>query len=414
MGKQRISFVLKTTAAACYLLLAAVVYRMFLRQAIRYPGRLGAYDTDLRVHIQEGRAGTGYSLMERCYALLLDTLGQNEKAIGIFLALVMTATVYLTYRLLRMLAGDCRREFLHLLAFVPVFAMPLYLGSVNPYRYLGLQSGAIWHNTTYIGMRAAAMALLLFYFPFQERYRKHVSATDFVIFTVLLVFVNMMKPNFIMCFAPAMACMLLADCITDRGRTLKQQILSGIPVLLSLCTLLYQMVYLFPEGERPEGGAAFGFSVAYILKLRTWHPVASLLQSAAFPLVVLIYNFRDLKKDRRSRMTWLIWVVGLLEYLFIHEEGARKDHGNLSWGYSFCIFLVFVVSIGWLCRNIQELWREYRSSEASSFWGWIRSAGRKWKLEAAYLLVSVVLLVWHLACGMEFFLYMLQGGTYIR
>jgi hypothetical protein len=210
-----------------------------------------------------------------------------------------------------------------------------------------------------------------------------------------------------------MAVMLLTDCIASRGKTLKRQILFGIPVLISLAVVLWEMTMLFPASEASESGMAIGFSVAYLLRLRTWHPIASLLQSAAFPLVVLIANIRLLKKDRVFRVSWLVWLFGLLEYLFLHEEGARKSHGNLSWGYSFCIYLVFVLGFGRFCENIREFLQEYRVSGCTSFSGWLKESGRKTKLTFVYLIAATALLLLHLYHGIWFFLWMYQGGTYV-
>ena len=403
------------TVRALFLLLyaglGAMIYRMYLRQAIRFPGRCGAYESDLRLHIKEGRDGTGYSLIEHCYAFILDTLKMNEKGIGIFLAIVVLATVLVTYLVMRRLAPTVNRYLLHILAFAAIMVMPVYLPGVNPYRYLGMQCGAIWHNTTFVGMRLAAMLLLLFYYQYQERYLKRFSAADFILFTLLLCFVNMMKPNFIVAFAPAMAVMLLTDCIATKGKTLKRQILFGIPVLISLVVVLWEMTMLFPASE--SSGSAIGFSVAYLLRLRTYHPVISLLQSAAFPLLVLIANYRLLKSDRVFRVSWLVWLFGLLEYLFIHEEGPRKDHGNLSWGYSFCIYLVFVVSFCKYCENVKGFLAQYRESGEKSVAAWLKKSDCSQKLTCAYLVIAAVLLVLHLANGVSFFLWMYQGGTYV-
>ena len=376
--------------ALLYLGLLGSSYQLFLRQAIHYPGRLGVYDSDLPAHISEGINGTAYSLMERSYGFLMETLGLNEKAVALWLALLLGAAVFVTWLLLRQLLPAGNQRALHFLAFACSFVMPLYLPWVNDYRYMGMQSGNLWHNSTYLGMKFAAVLVLLLYFSWLKTYQKGISSGKWLLFTASLIFVNLMKPNFILCFAPAMGLQLLADCILARGKTLKYQILSGIPVLISLGVVIYQTTVLF-QGK--EDGSRIALMLPYNFLKYNRYPWAALLQSAAFPLFVLAGNRKELKRDRVFGFTWLIWLFGLLEYLFLGEEGPRKTHGNFSWGYSFCIFLVFVVCAAKCCEKLKE---------------GRPSGGRK-----LYWAAAGLLFLGHLACGMTYFIHLYLGGTYV-
>lgn len=376
--------------ALLYLGLLGSSYQLFLRQAIHYPGRLGVYDSDLPAHISEGINGTAYSLMERSYGFLMETLGLNEKAVALWLALLLGAAVFVTWLLLRQLFPAGNQRALHFLAFACSFVMPLYLPWVNDYRYMGMQSGNLWHNSTYLGMKFAAVLVLLMYFSWLKTYQKGISPGKWLLFTASLIFVNLMKPNFILCFAPAMGLQLLADCILARGKTLKYQILSGIPVLISLGVVIYQTTVLF-QGK--EDGSRIALMLPYNFLKYNRYPWAALLQSAAFPLFVLAGNRKELKRDRVFGFTWLIWLFGLLEYLFLGEEGPRKTHGNFSWGYSFCIFLVFVVCAAKCCEKLKE---------------GRPSGGRK-----LYWAAAGLLFLGHLACGMTYFIHLYLGGTYV-
>ena len=261
---------------------------------------------------------------------------------------------------------------------------------MNDYRYMGMQSGNLWHNSTYLGMKFAAVLVLLLYFSWLKTYQKGISPGKWLLFTASLIFVNLMKPNFILCFAPAMGLQLLADCILARGKTLKYQILSGIPVLISLGVVIYQTTVLF-QGK--EDGSRIALMLPYNFLKYNRYPWAALLQSAAFPLFVLAGNRKELKRDRVFGFTWLIWLFGLLEYLFLGEEGPRKTHGNFSWGYSFCIFLVFVVCAAKCCEKLKE---------------GRPSGGRK-----LYWAAAGLLFLGHLACGMTYFIHLYLGGTYV-
>lgn len=98
-------------------------------------------------------------------------------------------------------------------------------------------------------------------------------------------------------------------------------------------------------------------------------------------------------------MSWLVWLAALLEYLFLCESGARREHGNFSWGYCFALYLIYAVSTLWLYRNLKE-WHEA---------GGIRTGSRT---RGLYLLLALLLLCLHLYFGIEFAQIVFQGGSF--
>lgn len=393
-----------------YAAFAFALYKLHVRQLLWYPGPLGIYESDLPAHYNEGLAGTGYSLVEIGYGILGRDLHLGYRGAALLIIVMTLGTTYLTYLLMRRLKPDVNKYVLHLLAFACMFVMPFYLPMFNHYRYLGVQCGTIWHNTTYTGMRFAAMFVLIYYLGLQDRYMEKFSWKDFVVLTLLLSFVNMMKPNFIVAFAPAMALIVLGDCFQTKGKYFGRQCVLALAVIVSLVILVYEVVLLFPSGSSSgEGGFPIGFSLAYVLRLRADHPVLSLLQSAAFPLAVLAANLKDLKNNRFFRLTWLTWLIGLCEFLFIHENGYRKQDGNLSWGYSFCIYYIFLTSLAWFAGNIKDTLDEYRGQSQEGLPAWLWRTDRK---KFIYLLCASVFLVWHLICGIHYFILICLGASY--
>lgn len=95
-------------------------------------------------------------------------------------------------------------------------------------------------------------------------------------------------------------------------------------------------------------------AVGYSLSLRTNYPLAAVVQTMAFPLWILLFNLKDLKRERAYGFTWLFLLIAFLEYFVLCETGTRKDHGNLSWGYCFAIFAVFVASAAKVFANFRD------------------------------------------------------------
>ncbi len=422
MRKSRI-YLTRTGFGLLYLLLTASTGLLYYRQAVRYQGPIGTYDSDLPAHISEGVNHTAYSLMERSFGFLKELFhSYGNYAIALWLALLTSVTVYLIYRVLRCRYPEANPILLHLSSFACIFVTSIYIPSLNPCPYLGTQTGSIWHNSTYIGMRTAGTLVILLYDRYQETYRDGMKLRQWVLFTVSLILVNLMKPNFLLAFAPAMAVLLLADCIADRGKTLKQQILFGIPVLISLAVIVYEFTVLF-RGE--NSGSSVVFGQPYGLFHWNHHPYLALVQSAAFPLVMLAGSLKDLKHDRKYRAAWLIWLIGLLEYLNLTETGVRATHGNLSWGYSFCMFLIFAVCSGRLWSELREYAERYRTEYRKA--GSIGKAARIGKaavltvrgmtagqmLRLLYLCLAGLVFLWHLKCGLQFARMLWMGGSYL-
>lgn len=354
----------------------------------------GMYHSDLPAHIASGVEERGYSFLEILYKYLCHA-GIGSKAIPLLLMCLTLAAIYLSYRLITQMYPKGNAVAMHLLAFAANLEMPLYLSFIHPKRNMGLQTGSMWHNDTYLGMRVFGLLVLLLYFKHQETYKESFKGKQWIGFAAALFMANFMKPNFLLSFAPVMGILLLRDLIQSRGKEIKAIFWFGLAVIPSLFILIFQSVRLFGEGT---GGGSIGFSVAYILCLRNEHPICSLLQSAAFPLAVLLLHAKDLVRDRIYGTSWLIWLFGLLEFLFLNQTGACINDGNLTWGYSFCLTLIFTVS----AAKLYQKWQERRTED------------RKYTAYDAGLFVCAALLLWHVVDGMIFYGGLLQGLPYAR
>ena len=395
--------------AILYIAVGAFSYRLYLRQAIHFEGPMGTYRADLGPHIEAGLTGDGYSLMEVLYRFLLVNLGLNEKAIAVVLALLTVGCVPLAYKFMRNLNPDSDPRLIHLLGFASLFVFAIYMPFLNPQWQMGMQNGTNWHNDTYMAMRFFAMLVILFYFAHHETYRERFTAKDFILFTVLMTVTNMIKASFLLAFAPAMGLVLLYDCIRDRGKTILRQILFGLPVLLSVPILLIQMTLLFPSGGDGSSGSMIGMSFAYIVRLYAKHPLAAVLQSTAFPLLVFLRNRKLLGKDRIFTTCWLIWLFGFIQFFFFHEEGPRKDHCNLIWGYSFCMYLVFLLCFALFSKSLHETTEKIKRGAKGA--GVLTAAGELPRTEVLYYAAGIILFFAHLISGIAYFSLALQGAS---
>lgn len=384
-GKKQMITIANAGIAVFYMVYGYLCAKMLFRQSVGYDGK---YISDLPAHINSGLTRTGYSLME---VILGDLVGYTGKykLVGIFLALLMMATIFVTWKLLKMVAPKADPLLLHVGAILCNFAMALYLPMFNDYRYLGVQSGNIYHNSTYIGMKFLGMVMLYLYFSYESIYESGLSRQQWGRFAGVLILVNMIKPNFFVCFAPAMGIYLLIDLIRKKGKTFSQIFMFGLAVIPSVAVLLVEYKLLFPADS---GAGGIVIDPGYCLFLRARTPVMAILQTMAFPLWMLVGHIKDLKKDRHFGFSWMILLISFLEYFFICEDGIRKDHGNLSWGYCYGIYVVFVISVAKLCTDLKE---------------------RKWQEHRLYYSGAGLLLLGHVIYGLQYFSIMLQGGSFV-
>ena len=377
-------------AGCLYLLYGAACCFLYYHMCLPEKGK---YHSDLPAHIQSGMNGEAYSLLEILYKYICRA-GLGSKVIPVLLTVLTLAAVYLSFRIMQQIVPDGNALALQLLSFAANLEMPLYLPMIHKYRNMGLQSGSMWHNDTYLGMRVFGLLVLLLYFRHQESYKETFKARQWLAFAAAFFLANFMKPNFLLCFAPVMGILLLRDLIKSKGKDFRAVFWFGLAVIPSLGILIFQSIRLFGEGTN---GGSIAFSVAYILRLRNAHPICSILQSAAFPLAVLLFNWRELKKDRIYATSWIIWLCGFLEFLFLNQTGECQNDGNLTWGYSFCLTLIFAVSAA---KLYQVAAKPSKDGKAFCF-GWKNT-------------ICLVFLLWHLFCGLQFFAQLLTGLPYAR
>lgn len=365
---------------------------LYYRQSIQMGGN---YYSDLVAHIRSGVYGEGgYSIAYKILGMFYKISG-DTRLVAVFLAVVSCLTVFGVYYVLKKLLESQNIAvppvMVHLYAWACSFAMSIYVPGVYEHFYGGTITGQAWHNSTYLQMRLLGIFLLLLYFTMQKTYLKHIKLSSAAVFMVGLIVINMIKPNFILAFAPMMAVNLCVDLFAVHmpfQEKFRQIFLFGACVLPSLVVLLIQNQLLY-HGEDSESGIAVDIGYSF---LRSGNPYAKILLGLAFPLFILCFHYRELIRDRIYGSIWLMWGISFLEYLVFVETGKRQNHGNFAWGMIFSTFMVFVISI-------------YKMASS-------RQGGDK--QGKIYYIGAYGLLALHTISGLCYFITLLQGQTYIR
>lgn len=386
--------VIEVIILAAYAVLCGYLYYM---QTLKLPEY--RFESDLPYHIEMALDGWGYSVTAIVYRLLSFLPGSGY-LIAVFLSACTVGAICVTQKTVAKYVPNVWLCFL--IALASGFVMPFFIKAVQYSRYLGYQSGTIWHNSTYIVMKLFAAMTLMVYFSLAKRYAEKLTVKDWIVFAGLLVLTTATKTSFVLVFAPAAFLLLTLDLYLKVP--LRKVLLVALTVLPTMLVIMLQRTILF--GEDTGNGIAIDF--AYAVYQTTGRPYLTMPLSLFFPLVILAANawgvckdtFLDLKKrdktlkHREYITAWLMWFFAFLEYVFLTETGNRHRDGNFLWGYSFVIFVLFVVSMVYFLNNLKN------SSFAPK------------AVRIVYGVTAGGVLGYHIFCGIFFFVRLLSGYTY--
>jgi len=361
------------------------------------------YQSDLPLHISMVvEDGWYYSFTAILYQLLYILCGGTTVGIAVLLAAVSVGTVYATGSLIEAMRGSGADKSLShmsgqtlLLALSLNLVMPIYLRFVGEYRYVSYQSPNIWHNSTYICMRFVAVLVLIQYFKLEEKYREGIRLREWLTFALLNVICTGIKPSFLLVYSPIVGCCLLVDLF--QKVPLKRILCFGSALLPSGLVILWQNRVLFGE----ETGNGITFHPWYTFSLHATLTKPAVFCSVLFCVVVLLVTCRQLASDKKYRFVALMSLLGFLEALCLVESGTRSVDGNFLWGYSFCLFVLFTAcAVKWL--------------QALAGKGAEQGIKNRWacRVNKAAMAFAGVVYVWHLYCGIYFFIELVSGASY--
>lgn len=342
------------------------------------------YQSDLPLHISMIiEDGWYYSFTAYAYKLLHVLFGGGTLGIALLLTAASVATVYVMEDFVCYLGKYSEKSWFTLsLALSLNLVMPVYVRAVGEYRYVSYQSGNIWHNSTYICMRMAALVTLLYYFRLEKKYRQGISWKEWCVFALLNIVCTGIKPSFLLAFSPVMGLFLLADLF--RHVPLKRILAFGSALLPSGLVILWQNSVLFGE----DTGNGIAFHPWYIFSRHAAITKLAVVCSALFCVLVVLATLKQLLKEKDYRFLFLMTVLGFLEALCLVENGSRAVDGNFLWGYSFCLFVFFAVcAVKWLQFG-------------------------KTRLQLVLKAGMGLIYAWHLYCGLYYFVKLVAGASY--
>lgn len=268
----------------------------------------------------------------------------------------------------------------------------IYLPGIK-YKYLGVFTANPFHNATYMAARPFGILAFFKYADliplYEQKNARKEHGKDYILFSIYLLLATMTKPSFTIVLVGAAGILMLWRLIRNGFRNFVPTIWLGVCFLPTFADLLYQFRGVFVPQEGQEGG--IGFTLGHVwLQYCSNLPLAIGL-AIGFPILVLLLNYKELRRDNIYRFSWQIYGMSLLMAFCLYEKGFREMDFNFSWGYMYGIFFAFVGALQVLLRATVKADTRRKKGLIAVQW-------------LAYL--------WHLVCGLYYFWGFLQGVMY--
>jgi len=303
----------------------------------------------------------------------------------------------------------------------------IYLPGIH-FKYLGVFTANPFHNATYMAARPFAILAFLWYVKLLPVYEysagrygsdagrrgtagrcgsdgripgdqgQGAGVADYVLFSVFLLVATMTKPSFTLVMVSTAGLVMLYRLIRSGFRNFLPTIWLGLCFVPTFLDLLYQFQGVFVPEEGKEGGVGFCFGEVWAQYCSNI-PLAVCL-AIGFPLLVLLLNFREVRKNTLFCFSWQLYLVGFAEGFLLYEKGFRKADFNFSWGYMYGIFFAHFGALLLLLRK------------TAGWFAAVEGDSGKSRAEGWLLLLQWAAFFCHLICGIFYFKVFLSGAMY--
>lgn len=264
---------------------------------------------------------------------------------------------------------------------------PRFLGITNS--YLGVFTPNPYHNLTYMATRPFAIASFFLFAGILDYYEERTDRKEFFLFGLSLLLTTMTKPSYTLILVSTAGLVMLYRLFRGRWKNFKRSFYLGLAFVPTFIDLLYQFGGVFGDSSKAGEAGGIGLGIGSVWKLYTNNIPLAIVLALGFPLAVLAFHKRALRKNTLYRFSWAQLIVSIMELFLLYENGRRFSDANFSWGYMHGIFFVFVTSVLVLAEDM------------------IKKQGKKWAVGVQWLLFAL-----HLACGVGYFLYIWGGNAF--
>lgn len=252
-----------------------------------------------------------------------------------------------------------------------MFVGPLYFPRFNDYYYLGQGTGNIWHNPSNIMVKLFAIIAFCIIARAVKKQEK-VSKGEIVALVITLILSVIAKPAFLQAIIPGLGLYMLIHLWRDKSKEeFKKFVIlaaSFVPAVVIMFIQLYITMFGTTRGSKMESelvvgeavvlsdyqqgiGIAWGKTYAY------WTPniYVSFLLAFAFPIFVLLFNYRKVIKDKVVQLVLCYELAAWLESVVLYQKGPGEHQGNFFWASYLSMFMTWMVMLYHFLISLKEI-----------------------------------------------------------
>jgi hypothetical protein len=355
--------------------------------------------SDLKSFIRQA----AHPLWRICVFILMQTgLSANASAL-VFTALCKGLETWALIVLAQRLIGRRGWE-AALCGLVAAMVSSIWVPWVNPTVFIGGGSPNPWHSPTQIALMAPMILCVSWTAMAEERFRQSgeiVPWKDTAALSALLLISALIKPTFLQAFLPAAGLYFAVRWIKSPkdSQYFLRLLLAAAPAVLAI---LLQFLFYFGGIIETQGGITVlvsGEKMLQVLRLVVF--------TQLFPLFVLIaFADRDTLRKPLFILVLLLDAVSILQMLILSETGYRAQDGNFGWAVMGAALMLWAVALPLYGHRVSVWIRRRRTAAEGAPYVVSRPHA-----EAAKVIAGGVLLLWHLASGIGYYMYLLTSQS---
>jgi hypothetical protein len=206
---------------------------------------------------------------------------------------------------------------------------------VDQHLYFGYLGITNYHNPTINLLKP--LAILNFIYGVKVFQSSRHKIYEVVFAAILIALSTLDKPNLTICILPALA--ILAGVNYLNKKPVDWTLLSLGFFIPAGLLLGWEYFLAFNPG-----GGGIQLEPFAAMRMLSDHVISKFLISILFPAGLTIIYFRDIIKDKRMILAWLIFFFGAFYTYFLIEGGARRADGNFGWSGEISMFILFIFS----------------------------------------------------------------------
>ncbi len=304
------------------------------------------YASDFGAHISfvesffDGKVYIPHPLWHICVHYMTYITLDEKFSAAIVTALFVLLWIYIVQAIYMLFVGKEQKNiYLYAFLFIIFIIGPAYMPFFSKFIIMGVGGPNIWNNATLITVKP--FALLTVFFTILSLEKKYISY--YLLGAISLLLSIFAKPSFVIAFLPALVLLMILKKFYSKENLIYIAILS----LISVGSLGYQFLNTFGEGK-----TKIIISFLGVWSAATPNVFISILLAILFPLLYVIFNFGNVKKNNYLLLSWIMTFISIGYAAFLAEEGARFYHGNFFWSYMISLSLLYVFTLIDYIKNI--------------------------------------------------------------